>query len=257
MTLSLYSAPEPEPEPTPEETAPGGRRRLWIIIGAVAAVLLFGASATYLLVNASITRNGGSPPGAYSPPTGLDPSDTPTAQASASPSASASPAASRTTASPGRTATTAPGTGAGGPAVPVSYRVAGNLCPSVDLTELKSASGQPTGDPLDTQGTKSNYTDYGCGVHNQSTGKPAIQVDAMIFADAAAASASFESDKIPGVEPIGGVGTQAIGSTGTAAFYLIVLDGNLKFKVWVSTTSAAVRQAAINTAKATLPKLRG
>jgi hypothetical protein len=255
MTFSLYSAPDPEP--IPERPAPSGTRRLWIIIGTVVAVLLFGASATYLLVNASISPNGGTPPGAYSPPPGIDPTDPPTDQASASlsASASASPSASRASASPGRTGPVVP-TGPGVPAT-VNYRIADNLCHSVDLTELKSAAGQPTGGPLDAQGTKSNYTDYGCGVHNQTTGNVAIQVDAMIFGDATSASASFESDKIPGVEPVSGVGTQAIGSTGTVAFYLIVLDRNLKFKVWVNTTSAAVRQSAINTAKATLPKLRG
>jgi hypothetical protein len=251
MTVSLYG----EPEPLPEEPAPRSRRRLWIIIGAAIAVLLFAASATYLLVNAGHSVNGSTPPGAYSPPAGLDsPSDTPTDLPSVTPSAGAS--ASRS-ASPSPTRTGTPGpTGTGVP-VPVSYRVAGNLCPSVDLTALKSAAGQPTGGPIDDHGDKSNYTDYSCTLDPPAGGSPIIQVNAMIFADAASASTSFQSDMIPGTAPVSGVGTQAVASTGTARFYLTVLDGNLKFKVSVNTTSASIRQAAIDTAKATLPKLRG
>jgi hypothetical protein len=255
MTISLFS----EPEPTPEESAPGSRRRLWIILGSVLALLLFAASATYLLVYTGHSGPSATPPGAYSPPAGLDsPSDTPSDQASAGPSGSAGPSAGHSAgASPGKTGTPGP---TGGVPAPVSYRVAGNLCPSVDLTELKSAAGQPTGAPTDDHGEKSNYTDYTCTLNPAAGGSAAvIRIEAMIFADAGSAATSFESsDKTAsGIEPVGGVGSQAVGSTGTSNYYLVTQDGNLKFKIWVSTSSAAVRQAAINTARATLPKLRG
>jgi hypothetical protein len=247
MSLSQFADPEPEPE----ESAPVGRRRLWIILGVVAALLLFAASATYLLVYAGHSGSSATPPGAYSPPSGLD-SQGDTASGPASPSASAGPSASRKPGTPGPTG--------GVPPIPVRYRVAGNLCPSVDLTELKSAAGKATGSPIDGQADKSNYTDYSCALNPAAGGSvPVIRIEAMIFADAGSAAASFESsDKTAaGIEPVVGVGTQAVASTGTGAFYLVTQDGNLKLKVWVNTTSAAVRQAAIDTAKLTLPKLRG
>ena len=258
MTLSMF--PEPVPEPEPAEPMPGSKRRFWLILGTVFAVLLFGGSATYLLISSSHSHSAASAPGTFTPPADGDtltdaPSDDPSAAPDASASVGGRPSHGAS-ATPGTTDSPPPG-GPGASVAPGAYHVADNLCPSVDLTKIKSAAGPPAGEPTDSQQGKSNYTDYGCSSHHQgSGGKVTVQVDAMIFADAAAASASFNDDKTPSVEPVSGIGSSAIGSTGGGPYYLIVLDGNLKFKIWTSVSNPSMRQAAIDTAKSTLPKLR-
>ena len=262
MTLVPLSQPEPLPE-EPEEPAPSRRRRFLIIIGVVIALILGGGSATYLLLNSSLTANR-SADSPYTPPVS-EPSrtDSATDPTSASPSASGSASASASTsrsASPSHTPTAPPpgGGGGGGVPVPVTYRVT-DLCASADLTPIQHVAGASGSTVSDNKPFPSGYTDYIC---SGTYGKIAFRVDAWIFSDPTAASASYADDKSAvGGEVVGGVGRDAFGSPNGDAYGLWGVDGNLKFKVRIQANEAGhppptLRQAAIDTARATLPKLR-
>jgi hypothetical protein len=261
MSLMLFG--QAEPEPVPEETAPSHRRRYLLILGLVIALILAGGSAAYLILSSSVSVNRG-PQGA--PPGPLTETTTPAGDAgtgaSATPGASPDASASHG-ASPGRSAGTTPGGNGGGPGAPgpVTYRVPSDeLCPAVDFTAIHAKLG--TGDPGSdhTDNPTSHYVDYICA--GTFAGKVAVRIEAFIFTSSGDAAASYASEKRG--DHVDGVGSDATGFAANDGkqFWLYATDGNLKIRIYqkVSDTSVSVatlRDVAISTAKATLPRLRG
>ena len=260
MSLMLFG--QAEPEPLPEEPAHSHRRRYLVILGMVVALILAGGSAAYLILNSSVSVNQG-PPGALPPP-GAD-SPTPTvdnasASAGASASASTSHGATSSHNASGQPPAGGPG-GPGGPGAPgpAAYRVAGDLCPALDTSPVVAVAagpGTPDSDHID----KSGYVDYTCSGGFGPSGKVRMHVDVRIFGDAAAAQASYTTDKV-GTEHVGGVGTDATGFLPAGGGYvLLAVDGNLEFRIQLNgvggkPTPGDLRQPAIDTIKKSLPRL--
>ena len=260
MSLMLFG--QAEPEPVPEETGPSHRRRYLLILGMVIALILAGGSAAYLVLSSSVSVNRGpqgAPPGPLTETTAPAGDASPAGSTGAPASTSASAGHS---ASPGRSASTRPG-GGGGPGGPgpVTYRVTGDLCPSLDLSAVQAVAtgpGTPGSDHID----KSNYVDYTCVGGFGPTGKVRLNADVRIYADAAAAQAAYATDKV-GTEHVAGVGTDATGFFPNGGGYsLLAVDGNMEIKVSLigvggSPTPAQLHQPAIDTVTRSLPRLRG
>jgi hypothetical protein len=237
MSLMLFGPAETSPEP-----APSHRRRYLIILGMVIALILAGGSAAYLILSSSVSVNRG-PQGA--PPGPLTETTTPADRASPGTSLAASAGAS---AGP-------PSGGGGGPGA-VTYRVNGDLCPSVDLTAIHTKIG--AGDPGSDHSDKPSYTDYICS--GTFAGKVKVQIDVFIFANRGDAAASYASERRG--DHVDGIGSDASGFAAADGkqFWLYATDGNLKIRIYqkVADTSisiATLRDVAISTANGTLPRL--
>jgi hypothetical protein len=262
MSLMLFG--QAEPEPVPEEPAPADRRRYLVILGMVVALILAGGSAAYLILSSNVSVNHG-PQGAFPPPGADTPTPTPIDDASASSSAGASASASASAshgASPSQTVSgKPPGGGPGGPGGPgpVTYRVATELCPALDTSPVEAVAtgpGTTGGDHTD----KSNYVVYTCSGSFGPSGKVRMITEARIFADPAAAAASFAADRTG--EHVSGVGTDATAFIPASGGYvLLAVDGNLEFKIQLNgvggkPTPGDLRQPAIDTIRKSLPRLR-
>jgi hypothetical protein len=260
MSLMLFG--QAEPEPVPEEPAHPNRRRYLVILGMVIALILAGGSAAYLVLNSSVSVNHGAP-GAFPPPGPDSPTPTGTGDASTGASASLSVSAGASAshgASPSNNPSgQPPGGGPGGPGV-VTYRVATELCPALDTSPVEAVAAGPGstgGDHTD----KSNYVDYTCSGSFGPNGKVRMTTEARVFADAAAAAASYATDKV-GTEHVSGVGTDATAFLPASGGYvLLAVDGNLELRVQLNgvggkPTPGDLRQPAIDTIKKSLPRLR-
>ena len=245
-----------EPEPSPEEAAPAHRRRYLVILGMAIVLILAAGSAAYLVLSSNVSVNRGpqgAPPG---PLTGTTaPAD------SAGPATSAGTGASAGhSASPGGSASTGPGGGGPGAPGPVTYRVTGDLCPTLDLSPVVAVAAGP-GQPGSDHTDKSNYVDYTCSGGFGPTGKVHLNADVRIYADAAAAQAAYATDKV-GTDHVSGVGTDATGFFPAGGGYsLLAVDGNMEIKISLigvggSPTPAQLHQPAIDTVTRSLPRLR-
>jgi hypothetical protein len=249
--MSLMSFGPAGPEPSPEETTPSHQRRYLVILGLVIALILAGGTAAYLILSSSVSVNPG-PRGA--PPGPLSETTTPADSTgpATSPGALASASAGHST---------SPGAGGGpGAAGPVTYRVPSDeLCPAVDFTAIHAKLG--TGDPGSdhTDNPTSHYTDYICA--GTFAGKVTVRIEAFIFAASGDATASYASEKRG--DHVNGIGSDATGFAANDGkqFWLYATDGNLKIRIYqkvadTSVSVATLRDVAISTAKATLPRLR-
>jgi hypothetical protein len=249
MTFSSY----PEDDVPPARPDPSTRRRALIWAGGVSAAIVALAAAGWLVFG-----NNGSGPEPAAGGSVVTPADSPTGTATASQTPSRAVAPGVPTGGPG---TPAPG-------LPVSYRVATDLCPSVDFAPLSGLAGAASGGPGSGQKDygESGYTDYSC---LQKYVQGSANVQAEIFGDPAGAGAWYDSSRTNAVAPadVAGVGSAAfeylVPGDRIETYRLWVRDGNLDFGVTVQVKGdnlpgpKTLRAAAVNVAKAAMPKLRG
>lgn len=265
MSFSLY--PEDDAQSTGPD--PSTRRRALAWAGGASAAIVALAAAGWLVFG----NNGPGPADDRAGPADVTPSVS--APASDATAASASqpgtPASASRPAGPSRpagsgAATGGPGTPAAG--LPVSYRVATDLCPSVDFAPLSGLAGAASGGPGSGQKDygDSGYTDYSClqkYVHGSAN------VQAEIFGDVASAGAWYDSSRANAVAPadVSGLGSAGfeylVPGDHIETYRLWVRDGNLVFGVTVQVKGDqlpgpnTLRASALNVARAALPKLRG
>jgi hypothetical protein len=172
---------------------------------------------------------------------------------------------------PTRTPTTGP-TATSAAAKPVRYRIDGDLCAAVDFAPAARFAAQPTSEPNADHSDKSDFTVYTCDrSYAQSGVDLATNASASIYRDAATASSRYADTKAHApagsqVEQVSGLGTNAFGYLsvkGKARTYqLYVVDGNLQLGVRLKITTSspptteALRAAAVDIARATLPKIK-
>lgn len=257
MTFSPYPGDD---APTARPDLPTRRRALSWAGGASVAIIVL-ASVGWLLFGdhgSGPYRGAGGPvvttAAAGDPSTGSTPA--PASPASAGPSNPAGPGAP----------TGGPGTPA--PGLPVGYRVAGDLCPSVDFAPLSGLAGAASGGAASGQKDygESGYTDYSC---LQRYVQGSANVQAEIFGDPASAGAWYDSSRAnaPGPADVPGVGSAAfeylLPGDHIETYRLWVRDTNLGFGVTVQVRGDhlpgpnTLRASALSVAKAALPKLRG
>ncbi len=255
--MSLISLGGPETYPAPDGGTPPARRRRYLVLaGTVAAVLLAGGSATYLLVAGTQAANHPTADPFVPGATDASTAALPTTDASG-PSGDASPASSPAPASapPGASMMVAAPRPAG------LYRVPGALCASMDLTALQRLAGGP-GPTRSSHTDRGTFGDFVCTGNLGPAGRLWLTAEVRIFPTPGAAAASYANDRT-GMQRVSGVGTSAGGlSPPGAGYVLLVMDANLELRLQVGVVgakpgAAALPQPAIETASRTLARLRG
>jgi hypothetical protein len=142
------------------------------------------------------------------------------------------------------------------------------LCPAVDFAPLSGLAGAASGIPQDQQKDygESGYTDYSC-LQRYAQGSGTIQAE--IFSSAPTAGAWYDIARASATGPanVTGVGTASfdylVPASNIETYRLWVHDGNLAFGVTIQVNvanppnEARLRTAAVDLAKASIPKLRG
>ncbi len=255
--------------PQQPEIEPSKRRRMLVWAGGAAVVIVALVAGGWLVfANHGTGADRGDNGSVVMPAAPEDPvTASPDSTDSTAPAASAS--ASRSV-SPTHSGPAAPTGGPGTPApgLPVSYRVTTTLCPAVDFAPLAGLAGTASGSPEDQQKDygESGYTDHSC---LQRYGQGSGNIQAEIFGSPTAAGAWNDTTRAntTGTADVTGVGTAAfdylVSGSNIETYRLWVRDGNLGFGVTIQVkganlpTQAKLRTAAVDIAKASIPKLRG